>query len=393
MIRTVAIGSAGCWLLVVPALAQEAKVVTFTTSDGVELVADFTPAEETPAPAVILLNVYSRNRIPWQPLIGSLHYAGMHSLCMDLRGHGESIKPESMNLAKRRKDNDEALAAEMHSDLLAAYEWLSKQPGVDLSRLGLVGSSFGCSVALEYARRDRSVDAVIGLCPKEKYLGLDSRQHLTEMAEQGTRRTLLIATYGEQHLAKDLAEISAAFTAQIVSGGRVRGTALLDGWYVSPWIADFLSESFGETDSENDVLNDGLDDVLNDGLNDSLNDDESDDEEDQLLVVAPIDALEFCDVGSAMDPSILAPKRRLFSSAAEAEARGLTRARGPDAVKEPEESELAKKLRGLTSQPASDDAVKEPEESELAKKLRSLTTQPASDDEKKPRRRRRRRSQ
>ena len=40
-----------------------------------------------------------------------------------------------------------------------AYDWLAQQPKVDRARFALVGASVGCSVALQYAAKDRSVTA------------------------------------------------------------------------------------------------------------------------------------------------------------------------------------------------------------------------------------------
>lgn len=206
------------------AAALEREVVKFETLDGVEIVADYwAPPGDQPAPVVILLHMYRSNREAWAPLVPSLHEAKLAVLAIDLRGHGESVEPADMNLADKAETRDTALFNSMYSDVEAAYYWLSRRSDVDLTRIGLVGASVGCSVALDYASRDPSVDVVVCMTPGETYLGVDSRLHIARIR---TQSILLLATEGERKASNNLGRIRPAAEVDIVAGGTVHGTKM-----------------------------------------------------------------------------------------------------------------------------------------------------------------------
>ena len=130
----------------------------FTSEDGVKLVGEYwTPiGGQEIAPAIILLHMYGSDRTAWnRDIIVPLEYAGFAIMRIDLRGHGESTKPEEMNLAKRVEDRDAELFGAMHKDVAAAIKWLEGRKEVDRTRIVLAGASVGCSVALDYAARPR----------------------------------------------------------------------------------------------------------------------------------------------------------------------------------------------------------------------------------------------
>ena len=279
-------------------LGVEAKVVKFTTADGVEIVADFYPPKaEKPAPTVILLHMYRSSRAAWKPLVPHLHEAGFAILALDLRGHGESVNPRSERLAQRVAERDPGLFNAMHSDVFAAYEFLSKQPQCDLSRLALVGASVGCSVALDYARQDRSVDAVVCLSPGEGYLGVDSLSHMAQIAEKGGRAVLLMAAPGERKACDALQAVYKEATVEITApgskdGDKAHGTNLfgqVDG--VEKRVTGFLVSYVGEPGEE--------------------------------PVVADVQGDVYYAADSERAENIPAAQKRIFSSRAEARSRGL----------------------------------------------------------------------
>ena len=283
-----------------PAWAQGPQEVRFTTEDGVEIVGSFAPATAGEAPVVVLLHMYRTDRHSWRPLMDALQAKGVAALAIDMRGHGDSVKPASMNLPRRVKERDEELFRSMYRDVFAAYTWLTTQPNLDLSRVGLVGASVRCSVALDYAARDRSVDVVVAMTPGEDYLGVDSRQHIRQIASQGQRAILLLATEDERKACDALGKINKRATVRIVGPGRVHGTRMfgrIDG--IENQITEFLIEHLGQPDGP--------------------------------PVVASVDGEEYFDRSSMMDIRLERSKRRLFSSKVEAEARGLKRAEGIEA--------------------------------------------------------------
>lgn len=293
----------GLWAMMpTPAPAHEPQTVYFTSDDGVGLVADYAgPDDETPAPAVILLHMYRSDRHAWQPLMDRLHNEGFAVLAIDMRGHGDSTAPDSMRLVSRVQNRDETLFRSMYRDVMAAYDFLATQPHVDLSRLAVVGASVGCSVAIDYAARDASVDVVVCMTPGERYLGLNSRQHIARFAKHGQRPMLLLATEGERQASDVLGKICKHATVDIVGPGQVHGTRMfgqIDG--IEQKIVDFIKANIGHAGD--------------------------------TPVAAPVDGRLFFAVGSQLDIDLDAAKRRLFSSAQEALDRGFKPAKGVGAA-------------------------------------------------------------
>jgi hypothetical protein len=165
-----------------------------------------------------------------------------------------------------------------------------------MSRLAIVGASVGCSVALDYARQDRSVDVVVCLSPGEAYLGVDSRQHIREFAQAGRRPILLVAAPGERKACEALGEIYSGAAVSITKPGtrdkqRVHGTNMfgqVDG--IEQRVVDFLAANIGKPAEH--------------------------------PVVAEMNGKTFVPVGSESAARLNAEAKRLFSSPEEAQRRG-----------------------------------------------------------------------
>ncbi|GEM_PF-1169194 len=151
-----------------PSLGGPEKV-SFETQDHVTIKADFY-LERSYAPTVLCLPMYRHTRKTYAALVTPLRRAGFNILVMDLRGHGESA-PE---LAERVQNRDPRVFNSMHLDVEAAIRFLGKR-GLDTTRLGLVGASVGCSVALASAvRYPGSFRACVVMTPGANYLGINS---------------------------------------------------------------------------------------------------------------------------------------------------------------------------------------------------------------------------
>ena len=195
--------------------AEKPQEVSFQTADGVTIVADYyppVPQAGLKAPIVILLHMYPADRTSWADFAKQLSGVGIAALAIDMRGHGKSTEPAEMHLAERRQQRDPRLYGAMHQDVAAAYQWLAQQPNLDLARFAVVGASVGCSVALDYARRDRSVDAVVCLSPGTNYMGVDSIAH---MRGYSNRPILLMASQEERAACEALAKLSDKATVKI----------------------------------------------------------------------------------------------------------------------------------------------------------------------------------
>jgi len=281
----------------------EVEQVSFETADGVTIVADYyaaaLPAGQK-APVAILLHMYPSDRTSWRSFAPKLVKKGIAALAIDLRGHGLSVKPDDMKLAERRKKKDSRLYNTMDRDVSAAYQWLAGRGDVDLTRLAVVGASVGCSVAIDYARLDRSVDVVVCLSPGTNYLGVKSTDHI---AKYGDRPILLMAGQVEQDDCATLGKLTGKATIKIYpmadrSRFDMHGTNLLAQAGEAEKVAlDFLLANIGKAATE--------------------------------PVVASINSDVYHRPDSHYVRRIKPENLRWFSSAAEAEGRGLRSPRPP----------------------------------------------------------------
>ena len=272
--------------------AGEPYRVEYTTSDGVVIIGDYWIPKDanTPAPAVILLHMYRSDRSAWRPLVSVLEDAGFAIMAIDLRGHGESIKPEDRKLEKRVRDRDPVLFRAMHRDVFGAYRWLQQRPEVDLSRLAIVGASVGCSVALDYAVRDKSVDTIVLMTPGEKYLGVDS---IEDIKEYGRRPVLMLTSEEERSQGTQvLSELAKQAELKTYTKSGIHGTRMfgkVPG--VQRYIAAYLKKNIGEPQID--------------------------------AVYGSVNSDVYHAAGSPEIERINDENRRIYSSAVEAERRGL----------------------------------------------------------------------
>ncbi len=279
-----------------PSAAQR---VTFDTEDGVLIVGDYcapTAKAGERAPIAILLPMETSDRSAWGPLVAPLRAAGFAVLAIDLRGIGESVEPKGLRLREKLEKRDSKLFRAMHKDVAAAYGWLAKQGNLDAARFVLVGAGLGASVAMDYASRDRSVDAIVCLSPATGYGGLDSAAHI---ARCQPRAVLLVAARAESDAASLFQRAAPKATLRIVDepegnagAAAAHGIDLLGkARDLERTIVGFLGQAAGRPGGE--------------------------------PVVATLDGEVYHAPGTSMAQRIKDENRRWFSSAEEAESRGL----------------------------------------------------------------------
>ncbi len=205
-------------LHLMPSLAEAPAVQTvrFETSDGITIEGDYYPPivkEGEKAPVAILIHMYPADRKSWTPLVPDLRDGDTRFavLAYDIRGRGGSTEPSDKNLKRMYDDRDPALFKDAWKDVEAAKKWLARQPGVDTSRIALIGASIGCSISMDYGSRDKDVKAVVCLSPGTNYFQVDSTRHIKRCDHIAV---LLIAPEEEYPAVEDL--IAA-------SGGRAEG--------------------------------------------------------------------------------------------------------------------------------------------------------------------------
>jgi dienelactone hydrolase len=284
------------------ALADGPRAVAFQTDDGLLISADYyRPSTTGPAPGVILLHGYGGDRGGWKALAERLAEAGMAVLALDLRGHGQSAPEEARN---RMKDRDPLLFEEMQRDLRAAYDWLATQEHFDRARFAIVGADTGASVALRYAAKDRSVDALVLLTPLLDEFGIDSR---SDMAKVKGRAILLVAgdEPEQRRAAEELEKLTDGTVRQDVSAAG-RSVELLSGSSeLETRIVGFVQKAVGAPS--------------------------------QNVVFGSINSHIYHLRGSGWIERIGATNLRYYSSPQEAEARGVRKARNEGPQSEPRE--------------------------------------------------------
>jgi pimeloyl-ACP methyl ester carboxylesterase len=121
-----------------PAKGIVAQNVDLKTSDGTQLKASYFAASK-PGPGVLLLHQANRDRKSWDGVASQLASAGINTLTLDMRGHGES----GGKAGDKITDNiDEA------------FQYLVSQPGVNRDLIGAGGAGWlGVGYSVEFARQ------------------------------------------------------------------------------------------------------------------------------------------------------------------------------------------------------------------------------------------------
>jgi dienelactone hydrolase len=130
------------------AASVPSKAVSFEASDGRRVSGKFTPAGRH-APAVVLLHEIRGGMDQFDSFLPVLHDAGFATLAYTSRA--------------------ELSETDRLPDLEGAVRWLRSRPGVDGSRIGVVGASIGAStaaVAIADAER-RRLRAAVALSPPD----------------------------------------------------------------------------------------------------------------------------------------------------------------------------------------------------------------------------------
>ena len=207
--------------------------VTVTGAQGLELQGTHMPAANAEAPAVLLLHMYGSDRRSWQSYAEDLAAAGIASLAIDLRGHGDTGGEEDWELAQQ--------------DVAAAFDWLQANPGVDPSRVGILGASIGANLALVQASSyPVNVAAAALLSPGLDYF----RVEIEGLAKEAQGVPLFLAASENDGYSAEtvriLAEEAPGNNTLSVFDGASHGT---DMFASHPELADtltqFLLEAFG----------------------------------------------------------------------------------------------------------------------------------------------------
>jgi len=195
---------AGTLVSASPALpATNQTTVTIDSSDGVKLVGSLYEASRPNSPGLLLLHQWQSDRHSFDEFATRMQAKGFAVLSIDGRGFGESTKKaDGSSVTAGRTDAD---VKGMLGDVGAAFEFLSKQKNVEPSHVGIVGASYGSSLAIIYAADDPKVAAVALLSPGLNYFGNMETRPAVE--KYGNRDLFIVASKGDT----DSAEAAESF--------------------------------------------------------------------------------------------------------------------------------------------------------------------------------------
>jgi alpha-beta hydrolase superfamily lysophospholipase len=181
-------------LLLIPiSRAQTSRNIKLTTADDVGIAAVYFPTESGSSPAVVLVHGLGQTRDAWTGLATLLQRNGIASIAIDLRGHGEStrkITAQGLQVVSAQKFVTQDYE-EMLLDLNAAFDWLEEQPGINKTRLGIIGSSLGANVALRYAALNGELCAVVLLSPGLVYRGVRTDEAIRKLPATTALRVIV----------------------------------------------------------------------------------------------------------------------------------------------------------------------------------------------------------
>lgn len=153
------------------ALAE--PLTSFRTSDGFTIAADLDVPGGAAAPLVVLGHQVGRDRRSWDVLVPRLLDAGYAVIRVDHRSFGEStLEVES----PARLTNGQKWG--LYLDLAEAIDAAAERPGVDASRVAVVGTGLSVTAAVQAWEARPEVQALVlmsGVIQKEQVLNLMSR--------------------------------------------------------------------------------------------------------------------------------------------------------------------------------------------------------------------------
>ena len=181
------------------------QVVKFESAGKVEIVGTFYQSQVADAPAVLLLHQFGDSRKSYEKFARDLQMKGFNILAIDGRGFGDSTKTTDGKTVAAERTADGMKA--MKADVAGAFEFLAKQKNVDANRMGIVGASYGSSLAIIYAAENLKVKAVALLSPGINYF--DNLPTEPALKNYGNRPLLLVAAEDDKESADAVRKLKA----------------------------------------------------------------------------------------------------------------------------------------------------------------------------------------
>ncbi|MEZ5427581.1 MAG: alpha/beta fold hydrolase [Pyrinomonadaceae bacterium] len=161
----------------------------FTSSGNVEIIGTFYESPKADSPAVLLLHQFGSDRHSFDEFAKRLQKENFGVLAIDGRGFGESTRTTDGKAVGPARDAETVKG--MKTDVANAFDLLAKQKNVDAARMGIVGASYGSSLAIIYAAENKQVKSVALLSPGLNYFG--NMPTMPAVKSYGERPLLLVA--------------------------------------------------------------------------------------------------------------------------------------------------------------------------------------------------------
>ena len=164
-------------------------VLDITADDGVKLKATYY-SPGIPGPGMLLLHQCNMDRKSWESFARTLAERGIHVLTFDYRGYGET--PGTGGREHLTDDIDSALST------------LSSQNGVDKNKIAVGGASCGVNNAVQLAKRNGNIKALMLLS------GPSTQDGLTWLKENSAMPIFGAASSEEDFAVQAISEMVAA---------------------------------------------------------------------------------------------------------------------------------------------------------------------------------------
>ncbi len=145
--------------------------VHLQTSDGLNIAASYIPG--TVPFGAVLVHMMPATRGSFDNFAQLLAGAGLHTLAIDLRGHGDSTGGDYQKFTNEQHQK-------CIFDVLAAVDFLQKQSSE--MRVGFVGASIGASLSMQYCAANPAQFLVL-LSPGLQYRGIEAGRLVIALPE------------------------------------------------------------------------------------------------------------------------------------------------------------------------------------------------------------------
>lgn len=218
--------------------------IKFTSAETVEIVGTFYESPKADSPAVLLLHQFGSSRHSFDEFAKRLQKDGFGVLAIDGRGFGDSTKTTDGKTVAAERTAESVKG--MEADVSNAVDFLAKQRNIDAAKIGIVGASYGSSLALIYAAENKQVKTVALLSPGINYF--DNLPTIPAIKNYGNRPLLLVAAEDNKESADAVRKLKEAganekYEVKIYEEGG-HGTAIFDaGVGLQDLLEQFLTKS------------------------------------------------------------------------------------------------------------------------------------------------------